>query len=74
MSFNFDAISESIGEQATKKENDLRSFMNTMDPNNSNDMLIFQQMTHEWQLTVDLQATITKSLKDTLSSVVQKMQ
>lgn len=74
MSFNFDAINESIGDQVTLKENDLRSFVETMDPNSSNDMLIFQQKIQEWELTVDLQATVTKSLKDTLSSVIQKMQ
>ena len=74
MAFNFDAISEAMGRQATLKEDELRSFSNTMDPNSSADLIRFQQKIQEWGLINNLQSTTIKALKDALSSIVQKMQ
>ncbi|AZZ92386.1 hypothetical protein EUZ85_17315 [Hahella sp. KA22] len=74
MAFNFDAINDAMGRQATLKEEELRSFANSMDPNNSTDLIKFQQKVQEWGLITNLQSTTIKSLKDTIASIVQKMQ
>ncbi|OZG74361.1 hypothetical protein BTA51_04945 [Hahella sp. CCB-MM4] len=74
MAFNFEAINESMGRQATLKEDELRSFAESMDPNSSTDLIRFQQKIQEWGLLNNLHSTTIKSLKDTFASIVQKMQ
>lgn len=74
MAFNFEAINESMGRQAALKEADLRAFSNNMDPNNSTDLIKFQQKIQEWGLITNLQSTTMKSLKDAITSIVQRIQ
>jgi len=73
MAFNFEAINQAVGQQVKQKEEDLRSFANSMDPDSSTDLIKFQQKVQEWTLFSNLHSTTMKSLKDTLSSIIQKM-
>jgi type III secretion protein F len=72
MSFNFDDINASMGQRTSAAESELRSFSETMDPNNSADLISFQQKIQEWSLITGLQSTTIKSLKDALQSIIQK--
>jgi type III secretion protein F len=72
MSFNFDDINASMGKRTAAAESELRSFSDTMDPNNSADLITFQQKIQEWSLITGLQSTTIKSLKDALQSIIQK--
>lgn len=74
MAFSFELISQSMGQQTAAKEADLRSFTTSMDPNSSADLIQFQQKIQEWGIITNLQSTTLKTLKDALSSIVQKIQ
>ncbi|OUS25078.1 hypothetical protein A9Q99_22795 [Gammaproteobacteria bacterium 45_16_T64] len=73
MAFNFDAINDTMGKQTAAKEQELRAFTESMDPNSSVDLIKFQQKIQEWGIITNLQSTTVKSLKDAMTSIVQKM-
>jgi type III secretion protein F len=72
MGFNFDAINGSVGNHVGNLDNQIRDFADTMDPNNTGDMIKMQSMMQKWSIVVNLQSTMAKTLSDAVKGVVQK--
>ena len=71
--FSFGLIDDNIGTKLTDKEESLNSYLTTLDGDiTSGDLLGLQRQIAEWSLCVDIQATLSKTLSDTMKGVVQK--
>ena len=71
--FNYNQISNTMGQATGAVENQLSSFSKSMDPGNASDMIKMQQLTQQWSLAINLQSTTMKLISDTLKGVVQKI-
>lgn len=71
--FSYQSISGSLGQGTAAAESNMRSFSQTMDPNNTSDMIKFQSMTQQWSVAVNLESNIVKTLGDALKGIVQKV-
>ena len=71
--FNYNQISNTMGQATSTVESELASFSQTMDPGNASDMIKMQGLTQQWSLAISLQSTTMKLISDTLKGVVQKV-
>jgi hypothetical protein len=70
---SLNSVSQSLG-QATQSANDqLESFMSTMDPQNMNDIMQLQMYMIEWETTVQTESSVYKGIGDTLKSVANNV-
>ena len=70
---NFQRISDSFGQQADQLDQQLKTRISTMDPNNTKDMVEFQVEFNKYMIVEGLRSSIIKSIKDTLQSIIQKL-
>jgi type III secretion protein F len=76
-SVTINAINDTIYAAVSAREMDLRNEINNLQKDSDGnvsqtDLLLLQQKIATWSLMIDIQSTITKSLSDSLKSVVQK--
>lgn len=72
-SVSYQFINDVVLTQVQSKENELRAYMAGLGPNpNTQDLLIMQQMVHQWTLVSDLHSTFVKQLSETHSKIMQK--
>ena len=70
---NFDRVQDTFGRQAEKMDEILKERINTMDPNNTKDMVEFQVEFNKYMIVEGLRSSIIKSIKDTIQSIIQKL-
>lgn len=71
MSLN--SVSETLGRSFQATNDQLENFMNTMDPNDMNDVMQLQMYMIEWETTVQTQSSVYKGIGDTLKSVANNV-
>lgn len=72
-SMSFGLIDDTVAKSVTLKEQSLNTFISTMDADPTTaDLLGMQRQMTEWSLCVDVQATLAKTLSDTMKGVIQK--
>ena len=71
--FTLDTVSQTLGEQMQSTESQMTSFMQSMDPNNMDDLMQMQMYMIEWETTVQTQSSIYKGIGDTLKSVANNV-
>lgn len=74
---NFNNVNSTVYESIRSQETNLRQTLSTIstdaDGNVSQaDMLAMQQQISQWTMMVEVQSTISKSIADSLKSVIQK--
>ncbi|SAI25061.1 type III secretion protein [Bordetella ansorpii] len=74
---NFNNVNSTVYESIRTQETNLRQTLSTIstdaDGNVSQaDMLAMQQQISQWTMMVEVQSTISKSISDSLKSVIQK--
>ncbi|MFM2591226.1 EscF/YscF/HrpA family type III secretion system needle major subunit [Vibrio sp. TBV020] len=55
------------------KNTQIEEFSQTMDPNNVQDLVKFQQLMSEWSALSSLQSSTVKTVRDAIQGVIQKM-
>ncbi|WP_263079687.1 EscF/YscF/HrpA family type III secretion system needle major subunit [Endozoicomonas sp. Mp262] len=71
--FNFDSVQEQFGKQAQRLDQNLKTRINNMDPNSTQDMVNFQVEFNKYMIVEGLRSSIIKSIKDTIQSIIQKI-
>lgn len=71
--FNFDSIQAEFGKQAAKLDQNLKTRVENMDPNSTQDMVNFQVEFNKYMIVEGLRSGIIKSIKDTIQSIIQKI-
>lgn len=71
--FNYQQVTETMGQSTSTTESNLKSFSANMDPSNSGDMIKLQNLTQQWTMAVSLQSTTIKMIGDALKGIVQKV-
>jgi type III secretion protein F len=70
---SFSGINTAVLDNVEIKEGDLKGAIDTVGPNPSTlDLLKLQQKMQEWSMLVDLQATLTKTVSETMKGIIQK--
>lgn len=73
MSLDFSQIVSSIGRMSTHYADAVEDFSSdTTNLDSTDGMLQLQMLVQQWTLAVNLQTTITKTLSDSLSGIIQK--
>ena len=73
MTISLDSVYEKMTEAVGKTEDELAKFMETMDPNNTADMLKLQQLTQKWTMATNLSSNMMTTLKDATKNVISNM-
>lgn len=71
--FDLDTVSSTLGRSLQSTESDLDSFMQTMDPNNMDDILQLQMYMIQWETTVQTTSSVYKGIGDTLKGVANNV-
>ena len=71
--FDLNTVSSTLGNSLQSTESQLNSFMQTMDPNNMNDILQLQMYMIQWETTVQTTSSVYKGIGDTLKSVANNV-
>lgn len=74
---NFNNLNNTVYESIRSREAELRNTLSTISSNGDGavsqaDMLAMQQQISQWTMMVEVQSTISKSISDSLKSVIQK--
>ena len=72
-SFDLDTVSSTLGQSLQATELQMDSFMQTMDPNNMDDIMQMQMYMIQWETTVQTELSIYKGIGDTLKSVANNV-
>jgi hypothetical protein len=72
-SFDLDTVSGTLGQSLQSTESQLNNFMQTMDPNNMDDILQMQMYMIQWETTAQTTTSIYKGIGDTLKSVANNV-
>ncbi|THF57254.1 EscF/YscF/HrpA family type III secretion system needle major subunit [Pseudothauera rhizosphaerae] len=75
MSITFDSIDATLRQITQRKEDDLRTTLDTIagkDNPDTTDLYEMQRSMQQWTLMVQAQSTMVKELGDTLKGIVQK--
>jgi hypothetical protein len=67
------SVSDTLGRAFQATNDQLQSFMNTMDPQNMNDVMQLQMYMIEWETTVQTESSVYKGIGDTLKSVANNV-
>lgn len=71
MSLN--TVSQTLGSAMQSANDQLQSFMNSMDPQNMQDVMQLQMYMIEWETTVQTESSVYKGIGDTLKSVANNV-
>jgi hypothetical protein len=71
--FDLNSVSSTLGQSLESTEGQLNSFMQTMDPNNMDDILQMQMYMIQWETTVQTTTSVYKGIGDTLKSVANNV-
>ncbi|HLO78027.1 MAG TPA: EscF/YscF/HrpA family type III secretion system needle major subunit [Magnetospirillum sp.] len=72
MSITFSQLSNTLGTTVTAKQQELETFIGSMDPTDTSSLIKLQQMQQEWTMLIQLQSTLIKDIGDALKGIVQK--
>lgn len=72
-SFDLDTVSSTLGKSLQTTEGDLDNFMQTMDPNNMDDILQLQMYMIQWETTVQTTSSVYKGIGDTLKGIANNV-
>lgn len=72
MSITFNQLSNTLGTTVTAKQQELETFIGSMDPTDTSSLIKLQQMQQEWTMLIQLQSTLIKDIGDALKGIVQK--
>lgn len=72
-SFDLNTVSSTLGRSLQSTENQMNAFMQTMDPNNMDDILQMQMYMIQWETTVQTTSSVYKGIGDTLKSVANNV-
>jgi len=72
-SFDLDTVSSTLGKSLQTTESDLDNFMQTMDPNNMDDILQLQMYMIQWETTVQTTSSVYKGIGDTLKGIANNV-
>ncbi|MEI6413242.1 MAG: type III secretion system needle filament subunit SctF [Pseudomonadota bacterium] len=70
---DMNSIEANFGQSVTNADTALRDITATADPNNPMDMLKMQQAMTSWSMAINAYSTAMKTVKDTVSGIIQKM-
>jgi type III secretion protein F len=73
MALNMDTVFAKLAESTEQVELDITDKLETMDADNTADMLKMQQMMQQWTIAIQVQSNTTKTIGDGLKSVVSNM-
>jgi hypothetical protein len=71
--FNLDDVSSSLGSAMESTENQMESFMSSMDPNDMDDILQLQMYMVEWETVVQTESSVYKGIGDSLKTVANNV-
>ena len=71
--FDLDTVSSTLGKSLQSTESDMESFMQSMDPNNMDDILQLQMYMIQWQTTVQTTSSVYKAIGDTLKGIANNV-
>jgi hypothetical protein len=71
--FDLNTVSGTLGQSLQSTESQLNDFMQTMDPNNMDDILQLQMYMIQWETTVQTTSSVFKGIGDTLKSVANNV-
>jgi hypothetical protein len=71
--FNLDNVSSSLGSAMESTENQMESFMSSMDPNNMDDILQLQMYMVEWETVTETESSVYKGIGDSLKTVANNV-
>jgi hypothetical protein len=71
--FDLNSVSGTLGQSLQSTESQLNNFMQTMDPNNMDDILQMQMYMIQWETTAQTTTSIYKGIGDTLKSVANNV-
>jgi hypothetical protein len=71
--FDLNTVSSTLGSSLEATETQMESFMQTMDPNNMDDILQMQMYMIQWETTVQTTSSVYKGIGDTLKSVANNV-
>ena len=72
-SLNFENTTERLNEKVSKYEDLVKNRMENLDPSNMAEMIQFQQEINKLTMLYSVQSGVTKSVKDTVMSIIQKI-
>ena len=73
MTLNMDAVFNKMGQATQEVEDNIASFMDSMDPSNTTDVLKLQQMMQKWTIATQLETNVVKTIGDGIKSTVQNI-
>ena len=73
MALNMDTVFAKLADATEQVELDITDKLETMDADNTADMLRMQQMMQQWTIAIQVQSNTTKTIGDGLKSVVSNM-
>ncbi|MEJ5301189.1 MAG: EscF/YscF/HrpA family type III secretion system needle major subunit [Thermodesulforhabdaceae bacterium] len=73
MGISLDSLYGKMSDFVGKAESNLETHMNTMDPNDSADMLKLQMLTQKWTMATNLSTNMMNTLKEMTKEVVQNI-
>jgi type III secretion protein F len=72
-SLSFGDVETNVLKNADTKEGDLLTQIKALgDSPSTMDMLLLQERMQQWSMLIDLQATIVKTMSDTMKGIIQK--
>ncbi|MDP0561962.1 MAG: EscF/YscF/HrpA family type III secretion system needle major subunit [Candidatus Endonucleobacter sp. (ex Gigantidas childressi)] len=71
--FSMDNAQKQFGMQAERIDKNLKTRMDSMDANSTQDMVNFQVEFNKYMIVEGLRSAIIKSIKDTIQSIIQKI-
>ena len=72
-SLNFENTTKRLGERVSEFEDLVKNRMENLDPSNMAEMIQFQQEINKLTMLYSVQSGVTKSVKDTVMSIIQKI-
>ncbi|MCL6269004.1 EscF/YscF/HrpA family type III secretion system needle major subunit [Sansalvadorimonas sp. 2012CJ34-2] len=72
-SLNFENTTDRLSEKVSKYEDLVKNRMENLDPSNMAEMIQFQQEINKLTMLYSVQSGVTKSVKDTVMSIIQKI-
>ncbi len=71
--FTLDSVKNTLGEGLTSTQTQMTNFLQTMDPNDMNDLMQMQMNMVQWETEVTTTSNIYKGIGDTLKSVANNV-
>ena len=72
-SLNFQNTTDRLNDKVSQYEDLVKNRMENLDPSNMAEMIQFQQEINKLTMLYSVQSGVTKSVKDTVMSIIQKI-